>query len=188
MKIILVGHPGSQKIVPASKYLTGKYLPMFEPIYLNYKGGINGWSEYLSNFLKYFTDDFLILALDDYLIADHIDLDAYFYAEDEIQRRDAVCTKLCQCTEQEHEEYPCTTQYTIWNRKELIFILDRIKTPWEFEINGSAIFKGNPRWESLHRPCLTYFANSCLSSRWEGVKLDGLKEEDINYLKTNGFI
>lgn len=183
MKIALVGHPGSQRIVPASKYLTGKYLPMFEPIYLNYKGGINGWSEYVAGFLKYLTDEFVIFSLDDYLIADFIDLDKYFAAEEEIGG-DVVCVKLCNSTEQEHTEYPVTTQYTIWNRKYLIWLLDRIKTPWEFEINGSAIFNK----VCLHRPCLEYFTNSCLSSRWEGVKLDGLKIEDITYMQENGIL
>jgi len=32
---------------------------------------------------------------------------------------------------------------------------------------------------------MEYDAHSCLSSRWEGVKLDGLKAEDIDYLKEN---
>ena len=30
MKVIIIGYPGSQHIVPASKYLTGKYLPGFD--------------------------------------------------------------------------------------------------------------------------------------------------------------
>ena len=68
-KIILVGYPGSQIIVPASKYLTKKYLPEFEITYLNYKGGINGWADYVVGFLKYLQDEYILFALDDYLVA-----------------------------------------------------------------------------------------------------------------------
>ena len=183
MKIILVGHPGSQKIVPASKYLTKKYLHGFDITYLNYKGKIEGWGIYVAGFLQYLTDETVIFALDDYLIAEPIDRKMYEWAERDI-KRDRYLVKLCHCTHEENVEYPVTTQFTLWEREYLIGLLYKTHTPWRFEIEGSKMFDKS----FLHRPCIKYFTNSSLSSRWEGVRLDGLKEEDIKHIKENGLI
>lgn len=173
-KIILVGHPGSQIIVPASKYLTKKYLPGFDITYLNYTGPIEGWAAFVRSQLVAITDTFIIFSLDDYLISGPIDMEKYRQAESEINR-EVVCVKLCQSTQEEHKEYPATTQYCIWDREYLIWLLGQVLTPWEFEIHGSEIFTG----KSLLRPCLEYFTNSSLSSRWKGVNITGLRKDDI---------
>lgn len=184
MLVVLVGYPGSQKIVAASKYLTEKYLTgfPFNIIYLNYKGEIKEWAKYMATFLKYFTDSHLIFALDDYLLADQIGRD-YFFALSRIGG-DVVCVKLCQSTPEEHAEYPVTTQYCVWDRKYLIELLEKVNTPWEFEIIGSKLFDK----KVLHIPCLNYFTNSSISGRWEGIRLDGLKPEDVKHLFDNGFL
>jgi len=192
MKIILIGYPGSQQIVPASKYLTGKYLsgkfvPDFDIIYLNYEGPIKGWAHYMSDYLSTIYDKHIIFSLDDYLISG-IDISQYRLAETYIRyHSDIKCIKLCYSTPEEHIEYPCTTQYTIWDRDYLIYLLVQtqspIRTPWEFEILGSQVMK-----KSMQVSCIEYFTNSSLSAKWEGVNLTGLKEEDINYLKENNLI
>lgn len=181
--VVLIGYPGSQRIVPACKYLTNKYLPGFNIIHLNYARRIEGWSDYLRTFLSFLTDRYIIFALDDYLVSNYIDFVKYNSAFDELGGS-VVCVKLCQSTLQEHLEYPVTTQYTLWDREYLIHLLTQVNTPWEFEITGSLLFNKT----SLHRPCLDYFTNSSISGRWEGVRLDGLKEEDIKYIKENGLI
>jgi hypothetical protein len=183
MKIVLVGHPGSQQIVPTSKYLVKKYLAKFDVTYLNYKGGINGWGTYIAGFLQYLTDKEIIFALDDYLISEPIHMFNYLTARVDIGG-DAVCAKLCHATKEENLEYPVSTQYTLWNREYLIGLLMRTYTPWRFEIEGSKMFDKH----CLHRPCIKYFTNSSLSSRWEGVRLDGLSQEDLNYINENKLI
>lgn len=183
MKIILVGYPGSQVIVPASKYLTEKYLPGFDITYLNYTGPIHSWGAYLSAKLRAMTDSHIIFALDDYLISGPIDMEKYRGAVSEISD-DVGCVKLCQSTKEEHREYPVTTQYCIWNRHYLIWLLEQVQTPWEFELHGSRIFDKR----SIHRPCIDYFCNSSLSGRWEGINVAGLKEEDIKDMQEKGLL
>lgn len=173
MKVILIGHPGSQKIVKASKYLTDKYLPAFEKVYLNYEGDISGWAKFVSDYLKGIPDGRIIFSLDDYLIADRMDMDLFL----SIEMNDAVCVKLCWARDDENEEYPITTQYTLWDKHYLIELLGMVNTPWEFELKGSRIFKGSGK-RAMFLSCLPYYTNSCLSSKWEGVRLDGLSEED----------
>jgi len=171
MKIILIGYPGSQKLVPASKYLVDKYLTGFDVVWLNYTGEIEGWSKFVADYLQKLEDEKIIFALDDYLIAGTLQLlDVNFGQE--------VCAKLCYCTPEENEEYPVTTQYTLWNRKYLISLLEQTTNPWDFEIRGSRIFKATGM-KMAHRPCLKYNVHSALSKGWEGVKLDGLNDEDI---------
>lgn len=191
IKCILIGYPGSQRIVPASKYLTEKYLPEFDTIYLNYQGPIEGWASYVLNFLRYLTDETVIFALDDYLIASPIHSGQFEKAKLDLCG-DVVCVKLCMSTDQEHEEYPVTTQYCLWNREFLIRLLLCVQTPWQFEIGGSKIFNGGSPLtqgkKSIVRTCINYFTNSSLSGRWEGVRLDGLIEEDIKFIKDNDII
>jgi len=181
MKIILVGYPGSQQIVPASKYLTSKYLEGFDIKYLNYEGPIKEWAHYLSDYLSSLVDDYIIFSLDDYLISGPINIMQFELAKTYIENKFGIgCIKLCHSTFDEHEEYPITTQYCIWDRDFLIWLLvqNEINTPWEFEINGSKAFK-KTKYESINIPCIEYDTHSSLSSRWEGVKLDGLNPKDI---------
>lgn len=180
--IILVGYPGSQIIVPASKYLTAKYLTDFKVTYLNYPGHIEGWAEYVAGFMRYLTDEKVILALDDYLVSGPIDEDIYKEANDAISGA-LICVKLCECSEQEQEEYPCTTQYTIWHREFLIRVLTQVSTPWGFEIDGSKFLK-SVGVQSVVKPCIPYFTNSSLSRKWEGIQWEGLNQQDEFYVKT----
>jgi len=190
LKIILIGHPGSQHIVKASTYLTAKYLPGFSITYLNYEGEINGWSKYVADYLKTLDDDKIIFALDDYLVSKEIDqvlYEGYLEVLDNVIN--TVCAKLCTSTKEEHEEYPVTTQYCIWKRKDLIEILEHTTSPWDFEMRGSSIFRLLNKlcyWRDI--PALEYDVHSALSNRWQGINLTGLKEEDINYLKQHEYI
>ncbi len=186
MKVILVGYPGSQSILPASKYLTEKYLPGFDVEYICWVGEKDGWSNFVGSYLTHIEDEFVIFALDDYLLSSPMS-QSFEYALQHFKRPEVQCVKLCPNTPQEHEEYPVTTQYMIWRREYLIDLLAQTTNPWDFEMRGSAIFRhaGNV---SVLAPCLDYPTHSALSSRWQGVRLDGVQPEDISYLKSNNLL
>lgn len=175
MRVILIGYPGSQLIVPASTYLTHKYLPGFDVIYLNYTGEINGWSNFVADYLDSMDDEKIIFALDDYLLS------GANLEELNLALNEGPCVKLCETTEQEHEEYPFTTQYTVWDRKFLISILRHTTSPWDFEINGGKYLSIKP----TVRTCVYYDVHTALSARWQGIRLNGLSYEDINYIINN---
>lgn len=181
---IIIGYPGSQKIVPASKYLATKYLPNdWNLLYVCYEKHVSYWAAFVKECISEIKDQYIIFSLDDYLISAPLDIDKFNTAFYKIGG-DIKCVKLCHSTIQEHEEYPVTTQWTIWDREYLIEILETVTDPWSFEIHGSKIFDKI----CLHAPCLEYFTNSSISSRWDGVRLDGLKEDDINELKRLGYV
>lgn len=183
MKIIFIGSKRSDCIIKASKYLAEKYLPQFEKIYLKFDRDLEYWSVYLSGFLAALPVENIILGMDDFLIAAPINIQVYLDALKEMGG-DVVCIKLCKSTEEEHEQYPVTTQLSIWNREYLIDLLENTNSPWNFERAGSKMFGK----KSLLRTCIDYNCNSATSGRWEGYKLDGLKEEDVLFLKENGYL
>lgn len=184
MKLILVGYPGSQFIVPASKYLVSKYAQEFEVTYLNYEGPKEDWSDYIREYLETLSDELIIFALDDYLLSSPLKTDLYQQSLDQLKNPDITCVKLCPNTLEEHAEYPVTTQYTIWKREYLMFILGGTTTPWDFEINGSRLFE-KVGFKSLNIPALDYPTASALSARWSGVKLGNFSIEDLKYIIEN---
>ncbi len=136
MVIIFIGSSRSNIVIKASKYLADKYLPWFEKRYLKFDRDLEYWSVYLSGYLTALKDKYIMFGMDDFLFADYMDINIYNEALKEMGG-DVVCVKLCNSTEEEHEEYPVTTQLSIWNREYLISILERTNSPWNFERAGS---------------------------------------------------
>ncbi len=174
MKVIILGYEGSRKIRKQSEYLFRKYTP-YEPIYLEYTGEIEGWAKFVKDYLQTLTDKVIIFALDDYLIS--APMRDLFPPKTEYD-----CIKLCEASLEENEEYPVTTQYTVWKRQYLIDILSLVHTPWEFEIEGSRLHKNWGRI-ALHDPVLRYNTNSSISGRWAGIDYKGLKAKDLETIK-----
>lgn len=185
MKIVLIGSDRSVRIREASQYLITKYLPGFCPIYLSYNGILEKWSSYLGGFLSYLTDDKIILGLDDFLVEEKINLVTFYDALQEMKmNKEIVCVKLCYNTPEEFSQYPVSTQFSIWDRKYLIWMLRQTTNPWLFETEGSKLLNK----EVLLRPCIQYHGNSALSHKWPGVNLGNLKDEDVYYLRQNNLI
>lgn len=177
MKVLLIGYPGSQMLVPASKYLTDKYLPGFDVRFYNYTGDIGLWSSWCIKQLNEFSDKYIVFALDDYLLSSPINMTVFDLAMKQLDD-ETVCVKLCYSTPEEHMDYPVTTQYTVWDREFLIWVLEQTASPWDFEMGGSKVFKHCGK-KSLHGlVALEYNTSSAISGRWHGVKLDGLNKED----------
>ncbi len=181
MKIILVGYPGSYQLRKVSKYLSKKYLPGFKVKYLCHKGPIEMWAKFIASFLRQLKDPYVIMALDDYLLNSTLKKEVVDDMVALMIKKNAVVLKLCDCTPAENVEYPVTTQYCIWNRQYLISLLDKITTPWDFELKGSKIFR-EQGMGFLWYPALHYHTNSALSSRWPGINFKGLKGADMEYI------
>ena len=179
-KIILVGHPGSQQIVKVGKYLLGKYMPNFEAHWLSHDGNIDEWSNHIRIYLKSLEDEFIVFALDDYLVSG-FNKDIYTLAKARL-KHEIVAVKLCETNPQEQAEYPVTTQFTVWRRTSLMNLLEWTTNPWDFEVSGSRRFP-EMNMESLHGyPAITYDTHSALSKKWEGVNWKGVKAQDMEYI------
>lgn len=190
MKLILIGYPGSRQVRKASEYLIKKYTP-FEPTFLEYTGEIEGWAEFVSAHLRTLDDKYVVFALDDYLLTSPLKQDRFDLLLSKLDD-DTVCARLCDSSFYEDKkiegelirvginDYTATTQYCIWDRECLINVLEQVRTPWEFEIEGSG-FMNRISYSVIGTvtPALEYNTNSSLSARWEGIDLKGLSIEDI---------
>lgn len=183
MRIVLVGYRLSQCLIPMNKYLASKYLKGFDIEYINYTGDIMEWGKYLSIQLCNYIDKYIIFSLDDFLVNAPIDMEVYENAFKEMSD-EVVCIKLHHCSEGEHLEYPVVAQYCLWEREYLIWILNQVSRPWDFEFDGQKLFNK----KVLLRPCISYFTNSAISGRWHGIRLDGLSMEDLKYIRENKLI
>jgi hypothetical protein len=220
MKTILVGYEGSKKILAASSYLFNKYMPgEFEFFFLNYgdytgqlvtgsyialddeqKGGPDSWSKYLVDYLSRVSDDFIIFGLDDYLLSNFIDLDAYHdlldYMKDDYsigaaklgispsyRMNDYSLIDDHVYVLKKEANYSATTQLCIWRRQFLIDVLSKVGNPWQFELLGSDYIKstGARIVGSLKMP-LRYPEPSSISSRHPGkISVFGNRVGDIEH-------
>jgi len=218
MKSILVGYEGSKKILAASSYLLDKYMPSeFDFFFLNYgdytgdlvtgtyvplddeqRDGSESWSKYIVEYLSKVTDEFIIFGLDDYLLSNFIDLDAYHdlldYMKDDYSIGAAKLGISPSYRKSDYEmlddhvyllkkeaNYSATTQLCIWRRQFLIDVLLKVKTPWQFELIGSDYIKGTCARiiGSLKMP-LRYPEPSSISSRHPGkISVFGNRKDDI---------
>lgn len=227
MKTILVGYEGSKKILAASSYLLNKYMPdEFEFFFLNYgdytgdlvtgsyialddeqKGGSESWSKYLVEYLSKVSDDFIIFGLDDYLLSNPIDLDAYHdlldYMKDDysigaaklgispsyrVSDYDMLDDHVYLLKKQAN--YSATTQLCIWRRQFLIDVLSRVGNPWQFELMGSDYIKGTgARIIGSMKMPLRYPEPSSISSRHPGkISVFGNRVNDINECINCGYL
>lgn len=178
MKCVLVGHPESQFLVPASRYLAEKYLPGFHIEFINNTGSTGEWSSLLREYLRKLNDELVVIALDDYLLSAPYSEEGFSMAVDQMKSNEDIdCIKLCETTLGEHAEYPVTTQYTLWRRMPLIDLLGKTADPWDFEMRGSKLVRAS-RHLCLTNPVVHYNVHSALSRRWYGLNLKGLSEED----------
>lgn len=205
LKVVLVGHPGSQRIVPASKHLIEKYLPKdrFSFEFLNHTGDVSLWGQMVANFISQLTDPLVVFGLDDYLIDEPMNCDVF----DELvfalmSEPDAVSARLCQSRDQrtfvrpdgllqvtKDSPYSCTAQWAIWKREKLIQLLKVTGDPWNFEITGTAILNhSNGYVIGSVAPALIYPDESCLSSKWAGVRVRGNSRENVKELVRLGHL
>ena len=156
-------------------------------------GGVQSWSKYVREYLMRLADEKVIYSLDDFLISTSPkDYDTILNAMDS----ETVCARLCvNDFYKPHEkedmgnglfrltpkaEYSVTCQYSIWNREYLISLLERVHTPWEFEIDGSKILnKEGRKVIAANWTCIEYLDTSALSARWEGIRLSDKNKEDL---------
>ncbi len=232
MKVLLSGYEGSKHILPASSFLVDRYLPRgFEPLWLNYgdykgdlySGGyqklaerqleVKDWSRDIDRIVWALQDEFVIFALDDYLLSGPLDLVRYQVLADQMTAYpEIVCARLCISDfykpheiEAEYSvetaagsvpilrlspeaEYSSTTQYCIWRREFLFDLLRHVGTPWEFEVSGSRYLNSTGKKVIGSLPALDYNPASCLSSRWNGINVSGMRNTDLAELIRRGLL
>ena len=221
--MFLAGYEGSKRIIPASSWLVAKYIPEgFEVAWLNYgayqgklfrgsyvklaeeqEGGKDSWCHYLSSYLTTVPDEYIILALDDYLLNAPLDMGLYSGIFARLDLFGCAAARLCDSsfydgldstidenffTLAAESDYTVTTQWTIWRRKDLVKILGHCTSAWDFEVRGSGYYNGRGmKTLCSRRPALDYQLNSALSPRY-GDKVLGRGIRDLEELIAAGLL
>ena len=227
LKAFLVGHYGSKKILQASSFLNKKYLPSeIEIVYLNFgnfnKKKLHGcdyqsfgyfgsskkyWSANLVKVLKNISDEFVLLALDDFLLSKSLNVDNFMKLYSELENNsDYIAAELTlspmekalgDFTEKNSIYiYPDTfgfsinTQWRIWKRQNLIKILENTTDAWNFEVKGSEIQnKSDFKSISNYKPVLDYPEISAITQRnLKNVSVFANQYEDIEELIDLGYL
>jgi len=170
------------------------------------KGGVGAWSKYLRRHLKVIRDEFVVFGLDDYLLDAPMDrkvFDTLFRAV--VDDAEVVCARLCQSdfyTDREKRirpdglieltpeaAYSVTTQYCLWRRDALLDVLAQVEDPWQFEMTGS-VYLNSTGWKVIGSPtpALRYPDESCLSTKWTGVRVRGNNRENVDFLLGMGHL
>ena len=224
MKIFLIGYEGSKQILPASSYLIEKYLPqMFDVNFLNfgdydennlYRGnyvklddtqvdGSSAWSKYLREYFETLDDEYVIFALDDFLLCRELDEKVYDALLNEMNSNKKVaCAKLgISPSYRPHEyqiireedgvsifylndnaSYSASTQYSIWRRESLIDILYHTVDAWSFELSGSEYLNSTgQKVIGSTTTCLPYSESSAMSNRQPSkISVLGVPNETVD--------
>jgi hypothetical protein len=174
--------------------------------YLRY-GGVNSWGKNLAKFFKSLDEEILIFGLDDYLLTKKLKEDQLRKFILKMQDSANIANVQMSITSNQLNKkyiinsdgfnylkfdamYSATTQWTIWRKDILVTILENIKNPWEFELEGSKILNSlNLRTVITDPPILIYPDGSSLSGRQKGkISVLGNQVKDINNLIKMGYL
>lgn len=170
-------------------------------------GGISQWSSECIKVVSEVSDEFLIFGLDDYLINYPIEMNSYSLLLNAMKSDNKIaCAKMGFTPSWRIEDindfgngiyslnqdadYLATTQWGIWRKDVLLEILKTVKTPWQFELDGTRTLRMlNLKIIGTYTPALIYPEASSLSSRHPGkINVLGNSIDDIENLSKLGLM
>lgn len=182
------------------KLFTGEFIPLDS----KQVGGKASWTRYMREYIEKLDDEYVILGVDDHLINSPVDMDIYNKLKNTLGGY-IKSVRLCDCTWypscqyntnndgimslKEDADYVVTGQYTLWERKSLLEILRVDRDVWNFESAGSKEYKDKGyRVNASFIPPFQYDTISALSAGNPKINLNGLKQEDLDYIKINNLL
>ncbi len=211
MRVFLVTSSATFHIIPTSLQQWNRYTP-FHIYWLNVRDTpLDQWStkihELLSKKLNP-SEDKIIFGLDDYLVIDHfnkeifdevnkITFDRYELGWGALNKKPSTVLKVYDGWHisqfNKDAEYLASCQISVWDVKTLLFILKRCKSPWDFEIRGSEIFRKIRDFKVLGTSgkfALRWQEESCLSFKRNKKKINvlGVRPKDVNELVSLGYL
>ncbi len=211
MRVFLVTSTPTYHIMGASLHQWGKYTP-FDVLELD-KGSekLDNWCakiyELLSRQLLP-NEDKIIFGLDDYLVIDHFNKEVFnqvnYLTFDRYEMGWGALNKKPNTVLEVYDgwhvskynqdaPYLSSCQISVWNVETLLFILKRCRSPWDFEIRGSEIFRKIKDFKVLGTSgkfALRWQEESCLSFKRNKNKINmlGVKPKDVDEMVNMGMI
>jgi len=182
------------------KLFTGEFVSMAG----SQAGGKGAWSKYIYEYVSGLKDKYVILGVDDHLINEKVNMDAYRKLYRTLGGN-VKSVRLCDCTWypanqyntsedgimslKEDADYVVTGQYTLWDRKVLLELLEPERDVWNFESAGSQLYKDKGyRTNASFKPPFKYDTVSALSAGNPKINMNGVKQKDLDFLISNGYL
>lgn len=168
------------------------------------------WSESLANALRRMGDDIVLLGLDDFWLADTVDMDGlhqarlYMKLNTDVQRIDLTEDRtqyphvqrdgyVQGVFDPEQVQYPLSTQFSLWRREFLIHALDCLNPPGippQFEVEASrVVVREQPVILGTGRKILPCHGDGVVwNGRLDNLHLEYLKPEDVEELRARGIV
>lgn len=195
----------------ASLHQWRKYTP-FDILELDVgKTPLDQWAEKIYELLSnelFPNENKIIFGLDDYFVIDHFNkgifdqvndhpFDRYELGWGALNKKPNTVLKVFDGWHisqfNPDAPYLSSCQISVWDVNTLLFILKRCKSPWDFEIRGSEIFrkiKGFKVLGTSGKFALRWQEESCLSFKRNKNKINvlGVRPEDVKELIKLGYI
>lgn len=171
------------------------------------------WSANLSSILKKIKDEYILLGLDDFFLSKKLNVENFLYLYDQlINNENYISAELTlspmeklldkNLDQKKTYVYPksygfsINTQWRIWKRKYLIYLLEHTTDAWNFEVLGSNMLNNSDNKSiSSYSYVLDYPEISAVTQRNKGkVSVFANQYKDIDemidlgYLKSNELI
>ena len=171
------------------------------------------WSANLSSILKKIKDEYILLGLDDFFLSKKLNVENFLYLYDQlINNENYISAELTlspmeklldkNLDQKKTYVYPksygfsINTQWRIWKRKSLIYLLEHTTDAWNFEVLGSNMLNNSDNKSiSSYSYVLDYPEISAVTQRNKGkVSVFANQYKDIDemidlgYLKSNELI
>jgi len=211
MRVFLVTSAPTYHIIGASLHQWRKYTP-FDILTLDVGSTkLENWSNTIYELLYqnlHPNEGRIIFGLDDYLIIDHFNekifnevnsltFDRYEMGWGALNKKPNTTLKVYDgwhiAKYNFDAQYLSSCQISVWNVNTLLFILKRCKSPWDFEIKGTEIFRKVKDFKVLGtvgKFALRWQEESALSFKRNKKKINilGVRPKDVNEMVQLGFL
>jgi len=211
MRVFLVTSAPTYHIMGTSLHLWRKYTP-FDILELDVGSTpLDQWATKIHQLLSkelWANEKKIIFGLDDYLVIDHfkkevfdevnqLQFDRYEMGWGALNKKPNTVLKVYDgwhiSQYNKDAPYLSSCQISVWNVETLLFILKRCKSPWDFEIKGTEIFRKIKNLRVLGTSgkfALRWQEESSLSFKRNKDKINvlGVRPGDVKELINSGFL
>ncbi len=211
MRVFLVTSAPTYHIIGASLHQWRKYTP-FDILILDVGSTkLENWANKIYDLLLnelHPNEGRIIFGLDDYLVIDYFNkeifnevtslkFDRYEMGWGALNKKPNTTLKVYDgwhiSEYNQDAPYLSSCQISVWDSKTLLFILKRCKSPWDFEIRGTEIFRKIKGFKVLGTTgefALRWQEESALSFKRNKNKINilGVRPNDVNEMVKLGFL
>lgn len=184
MKTVFVANPKNKWLMEGARHYAHKHIPNLDLLTCYTPPEVNQWAQALGAFVESINEDYMLLMLDDYWVQSvdvqllreaerkmNSNIDKVDLSGDRLQWDHFECDDANFVLAHDNAKYRTSLQAAIWSKKYLLKFCRKRWNPWDFEMQGSEIAKGDGVILGTSRPCMHYI-NVLHKGKWYGKDND----------------